>query len=766
MGINPCKQQFTVNSVAFSDQISTRLNIKKRRERINYRTLSNRDNINIAYVTNKPVIPTNNLFISDKSTSLVQNRLSVDQNITISTTKTISSSVEKLLITDVFSSDEPTQPQTPLFYFHKLRYFNSDLNNFDDLTLLSLRFADYDMCSVETYHSQIDTTYYLDSTNGHLYNNIENTYNSTDSSFNVIFVNYTVKNNDNGSINVYHELINNEQVYSQAEVDDLEYYDTAIQVKAGTKRYITELQPGLGLYLITLPTVQRYAYKQALGSRLKVLPPIAINLLSPWYVRVTNGLVIASLNTSGSTYSNFKYYLAEYNSQTFDPHPPYRYVHQQPAVWIYNNLIYVPKNISLGTEHNLNIDIIISDRDKVVKYAYTTDENKIGDGYSGSIVYSDGILSIDGLNGFIELANTVLDDDIIKVSYYTVEDEYEFSFINLNPSNNLDILNQRLVLYINPETANTGVLSQSLHYLLVNSLGKIIYASQAASNGADAVTLKMLNEDFDSDGAPLYDFYYDIESTTTGLNTEVPGSSYSERSQFSFLDKYTLNSVLITTPSLVDTSETTSNFENNSRLLVLADIYVGEGSSTEQASIFDTRVNGGGIKEEYLDEAIIENSEVLQYWDCNRNITYPSVGAFLVEVPQTLLSAHGGRFTRNQIVDITSRHMKAGGYAILRTYGIDPAITTIVTTSGTCEVRWPSYGSGITYNIYYSQGLKTGFSQANDTTVSDVSDGNTYTISGLTALTKYYVKVGALDTNSDESFGTTVSATTTSVISS
>jgi hypothetical protein len=752
------KHQFQVNSVPFTDTIPTRLNIKKRREYVRYRTLSNQNNINLSYLIGDEVTPTNNFFISDKSTSLTQNRIPSSQQVTVDSTKSISVNVDKFLITDVFTEETSTKAATPLFFVHKLKNFNSDLEDFSELSLLSIEFANYNFNPIEL------DEYVLDVSEGLVYNNIENEYDSNSGTIDVTFVKYTVRqiSGSTQTINVYRELVNNSPIFEQATFDDIDSFGI---LKTDVKKYLIEPQPGFSSFLVTLPVFAQYAYKETPESRIKVLPPAATNLSLPWYPRITNGQFVTSLQASDTTFRNYKYYIPEFNSQIFNPYPPYKLIIEQEATYISSNIIKVPKKLVLDTAIGLNIELIVEDREGNTKYAYTTDEEKLQYLFEGSIQYVNGILSIDGPNGFIELVNSIHDDDKVTVSYYVEENEYEFNFIDFNPSNNLEILNQRIVIYVVPESTQTGQLTQSLYYLVVNTLGQIIYSSQAASDSDDAITSKMTLEDFNSStGQPYVNFYYDRESTASGLNYRFGGDP-TYREEFSFVDKYTVDSVLLTA-DVVSGAGAEENFEDNSRLLVLADIYVGEGESAGDLSRFDIRIPGGGIKEDNLQQALNQQPEVSWYWDLNARRSYPGVGAFMAEVPQTLLTGHGGNFTMDQINDVIERHMKMGGYAVVKTYGIDPVITDITTTSGEVTFSWPSYGSEVTYNVYSSVSIDSGFTRDNNILITDVPTGNEYTISGVSASTKYFVKIGAIDSDGDESFGTTVSATTLTSISS
>jgi hypothetical protein len=751
--------QFTVHQVDFSDDIATRVNIKKRRETVVYKTLSSINNINIAYLMGTEVNPSNNLFISDRGTSLPQNRIPSSQDITILTTKSVNLSIEQFLITDQFTTETATAPETPLFYAHTLEGYNSDLANFSNMTLLSIEFADQDLNLLDL------TEYVLDSSTGVVYNNIENSYDATSGSFEVTYVKYTVRSITDGvqSVTIHHELVSNDPVYTQASFDDIDEWGLLLTDR---KKYLIETNPGGASYLITFPTSQRYAYREIPESRLKVLTPTAVDITAPWYVRVSNGNFIASLQKTAVLSLPHKYHVAEFNSQLFMPYPPYKLEREQKATWLASNLIYVPKNIVIDSGLGLFADVIIKNRDRELQYAYSNDPDKIGTKYEGTTNYTDGILSYDKLNGFIELSDTVLDDDIITVSYYTEESQYEFSFIDFNPVNNMDILNRRTIIYVAPETSRTGSLDASLHYLTVNTLGEVVYASQTDGAGTvtDPGTQKMLSEDFFTTGAPKYTIYYDKESTSSGLGSRVAsGINPGHESDFSFIDKYTVESVLLTSPTLPSGSAMI-NYEDNPRYLVLADIYVGESEAPGNLSDFDIRVPGGGIKDDNRWDALKQQAEAAWYWDFNTNRPYPGADAFMVEIPQTVLEAHGGDFTTDQVDDIVERHIAMGGYAVVKTYGVDPVITDATVGSGHISISWPSYGSSVTYNVYQSREIDIGFAQVNSSDIADVPGGNNYTASGLIASTKYYLKLGAVDANYDESFGTTVAVTTSTAV--
>jgi hypothetical protein len=749
LSISALIHQFKVSSVPVSIAVPTRLNIKKRPETILYRTLSNRDNINISYVMGEQLNPIDNLCITDRSVSLVQNRIPDLGYITQLTTQTLTLNIDKFLVTDTFTVDTPTKIATPLFYMHTLSQFNPDVAGFSSLVLISLEFMNKDFQSISL------TEYVLDKTLGEIYNNIENSYDVTTTEFDVTYIKYVVRNGT--TTTVYHEIVNNEPIYQLATFDDID--DDGL-ILTGRKRYLVEELPGGSSFLVTLPSLQLYAYKELQQSRLYVIEPTALDNTDPWLARVSNGQFLSAYNSI-----NYKYHVAEFNGQAFSPYPPYKaFTHH--AVWLNSSLIHLPKNIVYDPTIGLEVEIFIYNSEHVLQSTYTTNTLKIGTTYTGDIDWEVGISSIDELNGFIELVQTVTATDIIEVSYYSIEDEYEISLIDFNPSNNTEILDKRVVFYIAPENIYTGELTKSLHYLLVNSVGKITYASQATevlTGALDPATRKLVDEDFSTTGSPKHTFYYDKESTVSGLNSRVmSGINLPWVEEFSFIDKYTVESILFNgaTPSGIDYQ----NYLENPRLLVLADITTGEHQSVEGLTTFECRVQGGGIKSDSVGLATEYQPQVSWMYDSTVPRPYPGVGTFYAQVPQTVLEDHGGLFTRDQVTDIIHRYTKMGGYGILDTYGVDPTITDVVTSSGQFKISWPSYGPTISYNIYYSTDIDSDFTQVNPVELSDIGLGNDYTISGLIPGVKYYTKVEAIDSADDKSTGSTISVTTLTTV--
>lgn len=724
--------QFKVSRVDFSEDLPTRLNIKKRLEKFLYRTLSNRDNINLSYLICPEVNSDLNLSVVDRGNSLVQNRIREKVAPTVRTTRSFNISSDRFLLTDVFTTETATQQSTPLFYVHTLANFNPATDILLSYTFSDINFQDFNLSELV-----------LDSNK--IYNNIVNQYTSLDQS--VTYVKYTTRRVSDGITQVYHELIDNSPVYSQASFEDI---DDLGNILPGHKNYFIELAPGGSSFLVTLPSSTLYAWQDISDSKIKVLAPTTRTVDSMWGVEVTNGSFLATLPSTpeGST-QVYKYWLADFFAQTFYPSPPIKSQTDIPCLFSGKNLIYLEKGVFLDNASGISLAVFIRDSEGVLKYAYTTNSLLLGTLVEGDIAYTNGILSLDKLNGFVETLDVVLAEDIISASFYSPDQKYLFTDVNFNPIDNRDILRQRVVLYLVPETSTTGALDRTLYYLLVNAIGEITYCSDATLSPSVLGTV------------------YDIPRVDP---------------DYSFIDRYTVESYLFRKSGLTVSEKAT--FSANPHYLILADISVGENSSPSLVSNFDARVQGGGIKDDLTLEALRAQPEVAWYTDRGVQKPYPSVGAFYVQVPEDLLSVNGGRFTLDQVSTIVEKHMKAGGYPILRSYGIDPVITGYsvgsaeliieVTTLGTetygslpvgtpdpsgpgfLGVYWPSYGAGVVYNTYISSSIDTGFAQDNSSPIVDNPSGNFYEFSGLITSTKYFVKLGAVGSNSIESFSQTI----------
>jgi hypothetical protein len=719
------KHSINVTGISHVVNTDTRVNVKKRRENILHRTLTNISKANLNYARSAEVTPAANLAINDRSNLLKENSSEVTTDYTEISGVSFLSDTQDPLVTGKYTVATTTQDATPLFHSHLFVNFNPDNSDWTGKTLISWSFLDSSFDKVD------ENEYLLDTALGKVFNNLENDTDSIDPE--IYYVRYTVRPTG-GTAKTYSELLNNVPAYHPASFGDLDAFGN---LDVAALAYLSANDPS-GKYLITMPTTSTYSYKHRSTTRIRILEPSAQETESPWHVRISKGDFASSINT-GLASTTFKYRIAEFNNQSFTPYAPYKFYHDEKASIVTKRVIQVGRNVVTDADFSPTTDIIVKSATGTVLYAYTTDEAKVGEEYGSSEVnYSAGIASVDNAGGLIEVEDVMDVDHIIYVSYYSTEAEYEFVDYSFNPVSNRDALQTRVVVYINPESVKTGTLSQTVHYLEVDNLGRVTHCSQAVDGSIDAGTVKLLGEDFYSDGRPQHTIYYDKTSTASGLywSTSLPGSQY--RDEFSFKDKYTVDTAL---DYAMPSGQILTNRQTNPRFFPLAEIRAVEASSVDTIEEVDIRTRGGGIREDKEIEAIEANEQVLWHWDLASQMSYAGAGALFIKFPQDILSDNGGDFTKDQIRDIVQRHMTGGGYPVMRSYGpVEPAITDMVVGSGSLTASWPSYGPAATYDLYYSSNVDNGY-VVGAASIPDNTDGNSATVTGLNTNASYYVYI-------------------------
>lgn len=740
--------KFTVQSVSFSKDFECRVNIKKRYENILFRSSTSQERSNISFIQGTDPSFLSNVFVNDnRAESLIENRVLDDVQTHKQYAKYLIYHQADPLITDVFYSRN--QLDTPLFFYHLLDQCNSELTDWTSRTLTNIRFLDKDFNVINL------SEYVYDSTTGRVYNNLANKYNELTKIYEAVYIKYELL--VSGSTEIYTEILNNRTSFRVAEFSDLQNNGT---IAADSKAYISE-RIGNN-YIITLPRLTNYWWKDAEESQIHINQQSDKSTEYSWCFSISNGDFTSVQKNTLGTNKTYRYYIPEFDSQVFSPYPYYKQAMGEEGVILSERLIKVANPPT--TQTSFYVSVIVLDEDDATLAAYSNDPNQIGQYYNSSILYTDNFASFDSKDGFIHLAADLpVTYDKVQVSYYFIETNYEFTRVNFNPLNNLSILNKRIVIYTIPETSDTGVLSKSLFYLEVNENGKITYCEQAASSiGADPPsTTKLLTEDFYTTGLPKHDFYYDIESTQSGIDSAFSGVFTSDLDEFSFVDKYTTSSKLVDTVMVSGfmTSSMEDNFDNNPRFLVLGELATRGTVDAANLLSYDARIQGGGIREEDYEIALFKQSEVSWYSNSPFQTVYPGMGTFYVQVPKSIHEDWDGDLDDDTIRAYIQKYMKTGGYGVVDHYGIDPVVVDLISpTSGVIYCEWPFHDSGTMYNLYYSTDKQNWSSL---TSIADSGVNNRVAITGLQASTRYYLYITALR-NSIEEEGPIVSIVTES----
>ncbi len=705
---------FTVSSRSISTDIDIRWSIKKRRETFVFQPISNEDTINLSYVSNTNITPENNIGIIDKSGTIIENRF-IDSSYYTVIGSTFSSYTSKLYITDIFTSAINSQDSTPIFYKHKLSQINIEKINsteFSYRTLIesSIVFLD------KNFNPITNSEYDYDNSTGTLYHNLLN------DDDNIYFIQYAIKRDDGSIITntTYSEIINSEPIYREVTYTD---YDSFGNIISGSKVYtLTETTSS---YQFTMPTGGTYAWRETENSNIFIKGTNALDNSIPWYLRIVNGNFKRYFATTGLYY---KYYLPEFTNQSFDPYYPYKKYSNLKCSYIDKNIIKFPT--SIFTSNFMPFEVKITDENDNLLYLYTTDSTLINTAFNDSINYTNGILSIDTKNGYIHIKDSILDIYKISATYYSDNDFYEVMDIDFNPINNVEILNQRIVFYVVPEVISTR--TNSLYYLIVDHIGRITYCSQMEDS--TNIDIWSLSTYFNSDGTPVSTIYYDY-GTTNFIN-------------------------IFTTETTNDPIGTYPSF------FVIGEITVG--NNIQVPTLYDSRVQGGGIKDRLKAEALAIEPEVSYFSNYRSKLPFPGMNTCYIELPTSLLDTYSGNFTETQVRDIIYKHLQFGNYPCIRYYNSNGGNFVISSCTLKYEdyeelgnqivltISWSSYGSNFTYAIYI------GSSQNNltliDSNLVDNSSGNEYkeintNINSLTGMNltyeqnqSFYIKLVATDT--------------------
>ncbi len=453
---------FTVNQIAgVTTTTDAYLNIQKRKGEIVYRANTSATNVNLAFVRGITINSDTNIGINDRSYGLLENR-EVDQlqPLIFRSVSGFTSNAEKLLITDVFTSDVPTLPATPLFFQHALQVALESGDAYQNVQILDSLFNKISV-------SQLS----IDYTNGIVYNNLENVFSLQTGLFVVYYLEYEVVSG--GNVTKYREILNNSNVYRPATFEDLDVDNNIIP---GSKVFVITENVVSGLFDVTLPTVSTYAVKNEPGARLSVVHPPSTDTENPWFVSVTNGKFISSVKTSVTDTSIFKYYIPEFLGQSFAPYAPYKLVTDESSYRLQGRLVKTIKSqVVSDSIEVLYPEVYVYRQDGSFKFAISDNPLKWDTPSEETTNFAPvGFESVDRRNGFLVLPTgyEISERDTVLSTYHYIEDEYQFTLFDLNPLSNTDLLSKMLVLLIAPEAAGLTI-TKSLYYLLVDEDGVI-----------------------------------------------------------------------------------------------------------------------------------------------------------------------------------------------------------------------------------------------------------------------------------------------------
>lgn len=695
---------FGIDSVSFSKTFDTYVNIQKRREGVDFSSTSIASNVNLAYCESEDIESDVNLTISDRSTSLVENRTIIHaQDEILASTDTFNIETDQFLVTDIFNTDFNTQSTVPLFYKHV-----------PSATLVSGEFYS-DIKVLDQNFNQVVSSNFLVQSDV-VYSNLKNEFNPHTGLSTLFFVTYVIKRLT-GELERHTEILNNQPVYREATIEDIDP-DTS-NVFPGIKAYL--IAEGIAdTFIITMPSAAIYGLRRTNTNRIEIIPPPISSNEDPWFVRIHNGKFIHT----GVTGIN-KYYIAEFAGQSFSPSFPFKST-DETSFRVSSRIVKtLHEKIALSISDSLYPSVIVYNKDGTAKFAVTANPSLLGEAaLDTGINYSNAILgdskiagkslndisnpitgsSLDLSTGLIVLpaGYEIAETDIVRTIYHYSEVDYEVTTFNFNPLESSSLLNKRVVFFIRPEPLGS-TLTQTLYYLLVNEDGLVV------DN----------NIDFSLVGAPDTD----PDSELLWYDREPADVFWAIHSGINFVRHCSVEGA-----------------DNQDDMFILGDVFIREAAFPDSVVINDIRIRGGGVQPNGVLNAIETNTEVEWYWDIGiwDGKPYPGAAAIFVDVPVDVVDVGGGVLSPDNIRDIVSRHIATGIYPVVHSYNIyQPAITGVdlnddssVTLHWTAPLNgqvfdvWQSDAPGGPYTLYQSNVL------ANVITIPAVQVKNMYAVLG------------------------------------
>lgn len=642
--------------------IDVSINIVRRKENVVFKSKLKNDSVGLNYLSNDNLNTLNALCLIDKSSTLTANN--VQANIDYAVVENIAAydiQTDQFLITDIFITEYNTANQIALFYKHILTHLpkvEDEIN--PSYELLSVEVLDETFTKVNAEDIKID---YIQ---GIVYNNLESAFDKSNNSHLIYYVKYAVRTPLTTCS--YIELLNNQPVFTEANYSDL---DDEMKIYESRKVYILEEQESS--FKVILPVLGKYAFKTLNKTRLRVISPPLLDNANSWNVSISNGRFFTKIR--GVTY---QYLLAEYNNQLWNPERPYKKCELENSVILSKNLIGLNQENIIINNDNMPIISLVYDKDETLLAAFTTDITLQGQMVSNNIPYTvwtasspTGIRSIDYKTGILDIEGYNLEKSFtIKSTYYYNDKSYGLNSIDFNPLNNPDILHQKVVLFIDPQGQNE-IKNQTLYYLILDKSGKVIKSNWPLFDNEYQYYL----------GRSISNPFYTI---STGGHPPLYYDTVPEFAQLDIGDgKFVWQEIFL--------NHTVSNLN---KLLVLAEISIADNMLPNQGWILDIRNRGGGIKEDAINDLKKINPEVNYYWDIGffDGTPYPSNGATYIEVPVTVMKGSGGTFTGTELKEVINKHLALGVYPIIRTYGIELILNSIVAQETSIDLNWRFHG--------------------------------------------------------------------------
>jgi hypothetical protein len=612
------------------------IHVHKRLEQFIYTSAHKDPTTVIAYIENPPV-DSKNLRIVNKTSTVPENnhRLVKAQNTRFVSAKSVTVEYSHILATNISTMDSNGK-EAPLFWKHLLPV---------GVTGVTLRKVEDGIDSV------VDTGFLVDLSARSLYTNYTNEFDESTGKVTVYYVypeydSFTTPETE--SDRFLSSTSEDEDLGGSGDVTDFQPSTITSSSEERTKQLLSlrpvvteatwedidvstgNLYPDRQVYVkTTTPSGTSFAFNK--GDKWWVRPyeegmiqPIAPINTTPdygWYLHFTNGDFRALVNSKVR-----RFYVPEFNYQNFVPYKPIRYTTYDLAKIATKNLLFTNrKSLMIDPSLGLNLTLFIYDESDILLRVLTTDSNLSGTRYRDSVFYEGGLIDgYDNTTGCIAVGLDIFSNHKVVASYYYKANAFEYKLVNVNPLINSLIRDKLIVFYCVPDVDEAD---RAIHYLLVDTAGKINYCSQGLGVGHSNLQLKNLDGTFNIDSVIGMKYFSEIDADN-------------------FINLFT------------------AGYNNTYGYMLICELTISDYILEENQEVIEILEPGAQIKAALTDTAILANPKIQNSALCNApfGLQIPEENVIVVEPPYSLLEEYGGVLSRAQAESLLRTLMPVTGY--------------------------------------------------------------------------------------------------------
>ncbi|MDD3412417.1 MAG: hypothetical protein PHY47_00290 [Lachnospiraceae bacterium] len=697
MPVGTISLKYTTKKFPINKTFDTRINIKDNVEQLRFSTVFSEDAVGISFIDAPRISIEDNVLIKEPISSIAQNNKA--------------SAIESQYLTDDFAINfasfyitdivnEVEGEKVPLYFWHDL----TPRPNISNLQILDGSKNPVNS-NLWRYENESNSLGYLRSG---IYTNLQCIVDRKEGAYEVFYIRYY----DNDRNEMLTELLDSKPFYSQSSFINARTSREYVLSQTTSGYRINVVFDSMNYSPTPLVGSQRFFIKNREKSKISIEKPSATLSVQRWNLRISPGDFLAE---------GRRYWIPEYYTQLYSPNFPYKIEKEREVELFDRDIVYT----NLFPIASLQIEgffvyILFRDSTGAVVKAITNDP--LADtyitkqGFVTNIFYDkDGIESISANSGFIKLKEKVSENYKVYMSYRYIENYFTYLDLSVNPSINPDILGKRMVLYVIPDAEE-----RAAHHLVVDESGTILESSLTDLNKSfEGVADSGSTEYIEDLNLPEEDYFSHFElEILSGFNSgiRVKISSYNNHrlyfeDQMSFpVEKGThyrilkkIDSYTHFDPTLNKTYSYTgwNDIAYANQYIKLGDVFVIQNLTISDIKSYDSRIHGGGLKDEKEDAGLQLQDEARWYWDIGNfdGTPYPGMGAILVELPRYILKELGGPFERKQVREIVLRHMGAGSYPVIKYYDYSTEITKVTPGDKEVLVEWDLIDAS-EYNIY------------------------------------------------------------------